>query len=94
MVESVKSPTIEELLERIARLEHKTAELQAQLDDLGGAFNKDLEDTTEHFSNIYQRLNDYVWPLVHKVFPGYAPAMEQSDAILKRCSSDEGKQRR
>lgn len=94
MVESAKPPALEELLERIVRLENTTANLQATLDDLGGAFEKDLEEKSDHFNYIYQLFADYLWPMVHKVFPGYVAAIQQGEAILNRGSSNEGKERR
>jgi len=82
---------MEELLERIARLERNAAHLQAQLDDLGRAFEKDLEDKSDHLNYIYQLFADYLWPLVHKVFPGYVTTLEQGGAIFNRRSSGGGK---
>jgi hypothetical protein len=98
MVENVTSlPTMDALLERIAQLERKSAELQAQLDDLGGAFKQSLKDTTDRVKSINQCLGDiydFLWPLVFKVFPSYAVAKQQSDAILKANSGGETERRR
>jgi hypothetical protein len=85
MVDATKPPppTTDELLERIARLEKAFDDLQQQVNGIESDFLKEVEDATRHFSYLYQRLRDYLWPVVHKVFPRFSAVMEQSEAILK-----------
>lgn len=88
MVEAPQNRSTEELLERIARLEYMTANLQAQLDDLGKAFLKELDDRVEASWKLSQFLEDYLWPVIDKLFPAYRNTLEQIDAVLKRRPSD------
>lgn len=92
MAEGPQNPATEELLKRIAQLERKGAELQAQVDDLGRAFLKELDDRVDAAKADSQFTRDYVWPLIHKVFPGYIDTMKRIDGILKSRPADEHKE--
>ena len=83
MVESDEIPHSGELLDRITRLEGENAELQRQLNELRSTVNAEVANTTDHIRYLYQRLEDYLWPLVHRVFPGFRETIAQGEAILK-----------
>jgi hypothetical protein len=88
MTETLKSSALEELLERIIRLEDDNACLHRKLSEVETAFQKDVVSISDHLVYLYQRLEDFLWPVLHKVFPNYGAAMEQSASILqKRASS-------
>lgn len=91
MVEQSAPPATEELLQRIAELERKTAHLRAELDDLGRAFQKELDDRVDAAKVDARFAQDYIWPLIHKVFPGYLETMKRMDGILKRRPAAEEK---
>jgi hypothetical protein len=91
MVEASKTPETEELLARIAQLERETARLRAEIDDMGRAFLKELDDKVEASRADAQFAQDYIWPLIHKVFPGYLETMKRIDGILKRRPAAEEK---
>jgi uncharacterized coiled-coil protein SlyX len=90
MVESAKTPTPEELQERIVRLEGELAALQGKLDAIDSRFQKDVASISDHLIYLYQRLEDYLWPVVHKVFPGFGATLAQSRAVWKKPSSEKG----
>ena len=92
MTEAPANLSVDELLKRIIRLERMNAALQHRLDELDSAFQSEVASTTDHITYLYQRNEDYLWPLVHKVFPGYARAMEQGTAILRPRPSREDEQ--
>lgn len=88
MVESTRAPTPEELQARIVRLEGELADLQGKLDAMDSRFQKDVASISDHLVYLYQRLEDYLWPVVHKVFPGFEATLAQGAAILKKPPSE------
>jgi len=84
-----KDPNLNELLDRIVRLENQNAKLRAQFADLDSAFDKIMKSTGEEVVEIHGLL----WPLVYKVFPGFAADQKRIDVILKNQPSPEGKGR-
>jgi hypothetical protein len=79
MVKPGKDPSLNELLDRIVRLENQTAKLRAQVTDLGRAF----QTLTKAHGDEIDELHDLVWPVLHKVFPGFAADQKQIAAIIK-----------
>jgi hypothetical protein len=92
MVDRSRSPTSGELLQRIVRLEEANIDLQRQVNRIEGDFLKEVEDTTRHISYLYRRLADFLWPVVHKVFPRFGEVMNQGEAILKTRPSSKDEQ--
>jgi predicted nucleic acid-binding Zn-ribbon protein len=84
---------LQELMERIGRLESELAAtrgeltpLKAKLDDLGSAFDMEVKSTSSHFQSVYQYIRDIhvqLWPLVHKVFPGSRETQRQIVSVIK-----------
>jgi hypothetical protein len=96
MVKPNEDPSINELLNRIVRLENRTARLQAQVADLMAAskvqveaYKYQVDSTADHIIEIH----DLLWPLVHRVFPGFAKAKKQIDAIVNLPPSSDPKSR-
>lgn len=88
MAEHHKDPSPNELLERIVRLENRTARLQAdvspmktQIADLLEGFKYQVDASGNEIVKIY---NDFLWPLVHRVFPGFSETKKQIDAIVNQ----------
>ncbi len=89
MVKPNEDPSLNELLDRIVRLENRTARLQAevsplkaQIADLCEGFKFQVDSTRDHVIEIH----DILWPLVKKVFPGFARTTKQIDAIMTQSS--------
>ena len=96
MVKPHEDPSPNELLDRIVRLENRTARLQAQVSDLMAAAKVQVEaykyqtdSTADHIIEIH----DLLWPLVHRVFPGFARAKKQIDAIVNLPRSSDSRSR-
>jgi hypothetical protein len=92
MVKPHEDPSLNELLDRIVRLENRTARLQAevspmktQIADLYEGFKFQVDSTRDHVIEIH----DVLWPLVQKVFPGFARTKKQIDAIMTQTSSSD-----
>ncbi len=85
-----KDPSLNELLDRIVRLENQNARLRAKVADLDTAFDGLLKSNLEHFGGIQSLL----WPLIYKVFPKFAATQNQIDTILKIQARPDGKGRR
>jgi hypothetical protein len=89
-------PTIDELLERISRLEAQVAlqarrqsGTEAEVRDLGEGFKSNVTHNSDHFQSIYKYLADIhteLWPLVHKVFPDRAKTQDQIANIIRNGS--------
>jgi hypothetical protein len=86
MVKPCEDPSLNELLDRIVRLECKVARLQAdvspmkaQIADLFQGFKFQVDASANEILKIY---HDFLWPLVHKVLPQFAQANTQIDAII------------
>jgi hypothetical protein len=96
MVKPNADPSLNELLNRIVRLENRTARLQAdvspmkaQIVDLCEGFKFQVGANAKEILKVY---DDFLWPLVHKVFPGFTQTKKQINAILNRnASSDPNK---
>jgi hypothetical protein len=78
---------------QVVALQYDVSHLKALYDDLRKAQDNDrteaikadkeiYTDANRHFADIY----DYLWPLVHKVFPKCAEAQKEIDAVTKRRS--------
>jgi hemoglobin-like flavoprotein len=94
MSKLTQNPEIDQLLERIAVLEHKTAVLQARLDDLGQALLNSLEEGLRRYNEFIeaiQETNEFLAPVFAKVFPKYADTQAQVDVILDRRSPGDKK---
>lgn len=73
--------------EKIAALEKEAAELKAKVAHLCEVFEKEGDNTTEHFGNVYALITeiiDYLMPVVHKIFPGIGEGKKEIAAFLKR----------
>jgi predicted nucleic acid-binding Zn-ribbon protein len=89
MLEPRKEPTLDELLEKVERLE-------TQIVDIREALKLESTNTTEHINSVYKYLaeiHDLLWPLVHKAFPGFAETWKQWDSILKNKKNPSSKDR-
>ena len=99
MVEQHKDPSLNELLDRIVRLECQLSVLQSQIgnrfnaevsplkariDDLGEAFKFQVDASGAEILHIHE----LVWPLVHKVFPGFSGDQKQLNAIVPPSAVD------
>ena len=78
MDEEAKIPSIQELVQRIIRLEEENATLKATVADLGRAFDDHMDGNSNDFVGLY----DLVIPLVNKVFPNFSPMREKIAAIV------------
>jgi hypothetical protein len=61
--------------DELKKLKEEVKRLNQRLDDMSNSFNSESADTTYHIKEIHKRLGhigDFLWPLVHKIFPGYA----------------------
>jgi iron-sulfur cluster repair protein YtfE (RIC family) len=90
MVKPHEDPSLNELLNRIVRLECKVSRLQADVSpikakiaDLREGFKYQVDSTKDHIIEI----NDILWPLVHKVFPGFTRTRKQIEAIMNQSPS-------
>lgn len=86
MVKPNEDPSLNELLDRIVRLEIRTARLHAemspmktQIADLCDGFKYQVNASAGEILKIY---DDFLWPLIHKVFPGFSQTKKQINAIL------------
>jgi hypothetical protein len=73
--------------DRIAALEAEVKALCARVDDLFEALKFESNSTTRHFGKLFdhiRELREYVFPAVHKLFPGMAAAERQLADILER----------
>ena len=88
-----KDPSANELLVRIVRLENRlstlqqrdvnplkemVAELQGALSQINGGLKYHIKATVDEVGHIH----DFLWPLVHKIFPGFAPTQKRVDMIV------------
>jgi uncharacterized coiled-coil protein SlyX len=90
MVETAKTLTPEKLEDRIIRLEGELAALQDKVVAMDSRFQNDVASISDHLVYLYQRIEDYLWPVVHKVFPSFGAAMAQSAAIWKTPPPEKG----
>ena len=75
----------------INKLREEIELLKSQVADLKSAQDKDFDELSklikEVYTNAYQYIADiydFLWPVVHKLFPEYASNKKQIDAIIKR----------
>lgn len=82
--------------QEIAALKAQVSELQAKVnsltmlyDDLCKAQNNDrreaakaTNEVNQYFCQVSKDIYDYLWPLVHKVFPHWAETNKQIDTVL------------
>ncbi len=85
----------------IAMLRQEVAQLRARIDDLTKALEIirewSIEANRDTYKTCYEaiaELTDYLWPVIHKVFPQYAETKDQLDAILKRRKPIDGEEKR
>jgi hypothetical protein len=85
----------------ITMLRQEIAELRARIDDLVKAQNIDREHFISANKDTYQScyqyiadIHDYLWPLIHKVFPQYAEGQKQIDAFMKGRRPIDGEEKR
>ena len=90
MDSSPNTPTSQELLERIMRLEQENTALKAELTDLGKAFDDHLDGNANDFVGLY----DLVIPVVSKVFPNFLPMREKLAAIVPETYANPSVDRR
>jgi hypothetical protein len=107
MSELQQNPSTAELCEKIARLEKRLDSeidpLKERIMDLREALESEVTNTTEHVNalyghikSIYQfltEIHDLLWPLVHKMFPGFTETWKQWDSILKNRNNSSSKDR-
>lgn len=90
-----RDPSPSELLDRLVRLENETAGLKAELAEIHKAFKVALEAYKFQIdagnSEILEIYHDFLWPLVHKVFPGFTRTQKQIDRIVKPKSPSDSK---
>jgi hypothetical protein len=74
--------------------------LKTQIADLKATQDKDFEEVNrlirDVYTNSYQYIadiHDYLWPVIHKLFPKYAESQKQIDAFMKRRSAAGGDKR-
>jgi hypothetical protein len=92
MSELRKDPTPQQLFDRIIRLEAENSRLKKDLsaissrvDEINNAFCREVANTTLHIKDIhglFKEIHDYLWPLVHKIFPGWAQDKKAIDEII------------
>ena len=70
------------LKKEVAALTAKVAELRYDLDFMGKEFMRMNEDTTGHFSTIYDRLGEYMYPAFNQLFPEYETVKGQIEKII------------
>jgi hypothetical protein len=83
-------PTNRELLERIVALEAENATLKAHLDDVKEGINVLSRGLTGEIVHI----NDFLWPVVHKLFPHFGETKNQLDLIVPPSAADPRADRR
>jgi hypothetical protein len=101
MSELRPDPTPQQLFDRILRLEAEVARLKlteisalkaenesikTAIHGLWEALKSEVANTTEHFGDI----RDYLWPLVHKVFPRVADDHLKIARIIKPGGAADG----
>ena len=75
--------------DEITALKKDIETLRAEIADVRDALKAETVNVTHHVGAIYQYIRDiheYLMPIVHKVFPGYAAAKKQIDAFMKSYS--------
>jgi hypothetical protein len=90
MTEPSKAPTIEELLNRIVKLEDENSRLHARCDDLVEAFKSHVDGDLADSTRIY----DLLWALVDKVFPNLREMQSKMNAVVPPCWVDPSIDRR
>lgn len=69
----------------IQKLKDEVAELRIIVADTTRALELLSGSTKDHFATTYQYINDihdYLFPVVHKVFPGFAEDKEKIDDLM------------
>jgi hypothetical protein len=84
--------------DEIQQLKADIQRLNERLDALFRLIQEESADTTYHIKAIHDRITgaskrnrglyDLLWPLVHKVFPGFAADAAKIEAIFERGRSD------
>jgi hypothetical protein len=72
--------------EEIVALRKEIETLRAQIVDVREALFAETDNNTHHFRMVYRYIadiHDYLMPVVHKVFPGYAAAKKQIDTFME-----------
>ncbi len=90
MTEPPKTPTIEEMLDRIVKLERENSRLEARCDDLLEAFKSHVDGDVDESSRIY----DLLWALADKVFPSLREMQSKMNAVVPPCWADPSVDRR
>ena len=70
----------------ITILKREVETLRAEIVDLRHALFAETDNNTHHFRMVYRYIadiHDYLMPVVHKVFPGYAAAKKQIDTFME-----------
>lgn len=80
--------------EKIAALEKEVADLKAQVADLSTTQDRDFEEVNKLIKDVYTNayqyiadIHDYLWPVIHKLFPNFAESQKQIDAFMKGRSA-------
>jgi predicted nucleic acid-binding Zn-ribbon protein len=79
--------------DHIKDMQRQIADLQKQVADLRRDLGRESQDTTTHIKKIHQYIvdiNDYLWPVVRKVFPNYAKDLRAIDRFTKGGPSRTG----
>ena len=90
MANRPKEPGLQELISRIVRVEAENTILKEQIADLLEAFEISGDSTDGELA----RINDALWPVVHKVFPRYLEMQARIDKVIPPCSADPRADRR
>jgi hypothetical protein len=70
--------------DEIAKLKAQIARINERLDSMSSSFEAEKADTTYHVKEIHKRLIhiwDFLWPLLNKIFPGYADDAQKIAAL-------------
>jgi hypothetical protein len=66
------------------RIDAEVSPLKVKLADLHAAFHYHLKATTDEFIGVH----DFLWPLVRRVFPGFAKVQRKLGSIVPPHAAD------
>lgn len=81
MTDLPNQQTNQELLDRIVRLEAENETLKARCDDFLEGFMGHVDGNLHEF----ERMNDLLWAVAHKVFPNLADMLAKMNAVVPEC---------
>ena len=75
--------------DEIISLKNEIVSLKARMADLHDALRLECESSTQMFEAHGRRVSEiyeYIWHLIHRVFPGYGRARSDVEAFLRKLS--------